>query len=93
MPVTGSTCRESGNKRQHGKPNRGRADVHDDRDFIKLVRALDTDTDRLLWIVPAGEADRKYRNILYQISHLKIHEQKIVLRMVEVLTDELHRNK
>ena len=41
--------------------------------FIKLVRALDTDADRLLGIVPAGEADRKYRDILYQINHLKTH--------------------
>lgn len=88
MPVTGSTCRKSGNMRQHGKPDRGRADANDDRDFIRLARALDTDVDGLLGIVPVGEADKKYRNILYQISHLKTHEQKIVLRMVEVLADE-----
>ncbi len=61
--------------------------------FIKLVRALDTDADRLLGIVPAGEADKKYRDILYQISHLKTHEQRNALRMVEVLADELHQNK
>lgn len=61
--------------------------------FIKLVRALDTDADRLLGIVPAREADRKYRDILYQISHLKTYEQKVVLRIVEVLADEFHRNK
>lgn len=61
--------------------------------FIKLVRALDTDADRLLGIVPAGKADRKYGDILYQISHLKTHEQKVVLRIVEVLADEFHRNQ
>ena len=61
--------------------------------FIKLARALYTDADELLGIVPVGEANRKYRDILYQISYLKTHEQKIVLRMVEVLADELHWNK
>lgn len=61
--------------------------------FIKLVRALDTDADRLLGIVPTGEADKKYGDILFRISHLKTHEQKTVLRMIEVLAEELRRNK
>ena len=61
--------------------------------FIKLVRALDTDADRLLGIVPTGEADKKYGDILFRISHLKTHEQKTVLRTIEVLADELCRNR
>ena len=61
--------------------------------FIKLVRALDTDADRLLGIVPAGETERKYRDILFRLSHLKTYEQKIVLRTTEVLADELRRNR
>lgn len=61
--------------------------------FIKLAHALDTDANRLLGIVPAGAAERKYKDVLYRISNLKTHEQKIVLRTVEVLTDELRRNR
>ena len=61
--------------------------------FIKLVQALDTDANRLIGIVPAGETERKYRNVLYRLSHLKTYEQKIVLRTAEVLADELRRNR
>ena len=61
--------------------------------FIKLVHALDTDANGLLGIVPAGETERKYRDVLYRISHLKTYEQKIVLRTAEVLADELRRNR
>ena len=35
MLVTGSTCRESGDQRQHGESDRGRADVYGHRDFHK----------------------------------------------------------
>ncbi|MBD5473025.1 MAG: helix-turn-helix transcriptional regulator [Lachnospiraceae bacterium] len=60
--------------------------------FIKLVQALDTDADRLLGILP--EAGRKqYREIFYRISHLRAGEQEIVLRTVETLVEELHRNR
>lgn len=61
--------------------------------FMKLTQALDTDANSLLGIVPTGEADRRYRDILYQVSHLRAHEQKIVLRTMEVLADELRRNR
>ncbi|WP_334305690.1 helix-turn-helix domain-containing protein [Parablautia intestinalis] len=61
--------------------------------FMKLTQMLDTDANSLLGIVPAGEADRRYRDILYQVSHLKAHEQKIVQRTVEALADELRRNR
>ena len=61
--------------------------------FIKLVHALDTDANGLLGSVPAGETERKYRDVLYRLSHLKTYEQKIVLRTAEVLVDELCRNR
>lgn len=61
--------------------------------FMKLAQALDTDANSLLGIIPAGEADRRCRDILYQVSHLKAHEQKIVQRTVEALADELRRNR
>lgn len=61
--------------------------------FIKLVHALDTDANGLLGIVPAGETERKYREVLCRLSHLKTYEQKIILRTVEVLADELRWNR
>lgn len=60
--------------------------------FIKLVQALDTGADKLLGILP--EAGRKeYQEIFYRISHLRAGEQEIVLRTVETLVEELHRNR
>lgn len=60
--------------------------------FIKLVQALDTDADKLLGILP--EPGRKqYQEIFYRISHLRAGEQEIVLRTVETLVEELHRNR
>lgn len=60
--------------------------------FIKLVQALETDADKLLGILP--EAGRKeYQEIYYRISHLRAGEREIVLRTVETLVEELHRNR
>ncbi len=60
--------------------------------FIKLVQALDTDADRILGIIPEPER-KEYREIFYRISHLRAGEQEIVLRTVETLVEELHRNR
>lgn len=60
--------------------------------FIKLVQALDADAGSLLGILPGPEGKR-YRNIVYRISHLKAGEQEAVLRTVETLVEELHRNR
>ena len=60
--------------------------------FIKLVQALETDADRLLGILP-GSGKRQYQEIFYRISHLRAGEQEIVLRTVETLVEELHRNR
>ena len=60
--------------------------------FIKLVQALDTDAGSLLGTLPGPEGKR-YQNIFYRISHLKAGEQEAVLRTVETLVEELHRNR
>ena len=60
--------------------------------FIKLVQALETDADRLLGMLP-GAGKRQYQEIFYRISHLRAGEQEIVLRTVETLVEELHRNR
>ena len=60
--------------------------------FIKLVKALDTHADRILGIIPEPER-KEYREIFYRISHLRAGEQEIVLRTVETLVEELHRNR
>lgn len=60
--------------------------------FIKLVQALDTDADKLLGILPRLER-KQYQDIFYRISHLRAGEQEIVLRTVETLVEELHRNR
>lgn len=60
--------------------------------FIKLVQALDADADSLLGILPGPEGKR-YQSIFYHISHLKSGEQEVVLRTVETLVEELHRNR
>ena len=60
--------------------------------FIKLVQALDTDAGSLLGILPELEG-KQYQDIFYRISHLKAGEQEVVLRTVETLVEELHRNR
>lgn len=61
--------------------------------FINLVNVLDTDANVLLGIIPAGEADRKCRDILNRISHLKQGEKEIVFQTVDVLVEGLRRGR
>lgn len=60
--------------------------------FIKLVQALDTDADSLLGLSPVS-GGKQYRDICYRISHLRECDRKTVLRTVEALVEELHRNR
>lgn len=60
--------------------------------FIKLVQALDADAGSLLGLLP-GQGERQYQDICYRISHLRECDRKTVLRMVETLVEELHRNR
>ena len=60
--------------------------------FIKLVQALNADAGSLLGLLPAS-GEKRYRALCYRISHLRAEEQEIVLRTVDALVEELHRNR
>ncbi len=60
--------------------------------FIKLVQALVADAGSLLGLLPAS-GEKRYRALCYRISHLRAEEQEIVLRTVDALVEELHRNR
>ena len=60
--------------------------------FIKLVKALDTDAGSLLGL-PSVSEEKRYRDMCYRVSHLRAVEQEIVLRTVEVLVENLRRER
>ena len=60
--------------------------------FIKLVKALDTDAGSLLGL-PSVSEEKCYRDMCYRVSHLRAAEQEIVLRTVEVLVENLRRER
>ena len=60
--------------------------------FIKLVQALDTDADSLLGLLPVS-GEKQYRDICYQISHLRECDRKTVLRTVEALVESLRQGR
>lgn len=60
--------------------------------FIKLVQAMGADANDLLGIVPELEKKR-YQDIFYRISHLRVADQEIVLRTVEALVEGLHQGR
>lgn len=55
--------------------------------FMRLVQVLDMDAGFLLGIQATGQENRKYRDLLYRIRHLREGEQEIVLRTVETLVE------
>ncbi len=61
--------------------------------FIKLVEILDMDANRLLGIVALPEEDRQCQELFCGIRYLKKGDQKVVLKTVKALIEELRRSR
>lgn len=61
--------------------------------FIKLVEILDIDANQLLGIVALPEENRQCQELLCGIRYLKKGDQKVVIKTVKALIEELRRSR